>query len=110
MMFKKSSFAVAALVLCGALPAETLAQTLPAPTSGTLEAWFKAPLAGQTVSGTLSLDKCYVKGYGVQRVTFFLGSTALNTDSNVGDGMSCVLDTTKFANGTHTLRAGRPIH
>jgi hypothetical protein len=103
MRFKKSSFAVAALALCSAVPA--VAQSLPAPTSGSLEAWFKAPLGGQTVSGTLSLDKCYVKGYSVARVSFFLDGTALNSDTNVGDGMSCVLDTTKFSNGTHELRA-----
>jgi len=105
MQFPKSSFAVAALALMGALPAQTLAQSLPPPTSGTLAAWFKAPLGGQTVSGTLSLDKCYVKGFSVAQVRFFLDSTALNTDSNVADGMSCVLDTTRFSNGTHMLRA-----
>jgi hypothetical protein len=105
MRFRKSSYAVAVLALLGSLPAHTLAQSLPAPTSGTLEAWFKAPLGGQTVSGRLSLDKCYLKGYSVRRVSFFLDSTALNSDTNVSDGMSCELDTTKFSNGTHELRA-----
>jgi hypothetical protein len=105
MQFKKSSIAVAALAACGALPDLAVAQSLPAPTSGTLEAWFKAPTGGQTVSGTLSLNGCYVNGRSVSRVSFFLGTTALNTDSNVSDGMSCVLDTTRFANGTHELRA-----
>jgi hypothetical protein len=105
MRFKKSSYAVAVLALMGSLPAHTLAQSLPAPTSGTLEAWFKAPLGGQTVSGTLSLDKCYLKGYSISRVSFFLDNTALNSDTNVSDGMSCELDTTKFSNGSHLLRA-----
>ena len=106
MHFKKSSIAVGALALCGALPVEqVLAQSLPAPTSGSVEVWFKAPLSGQTVSGSLALDKCYVKGTGTSRVEFFLDNTRLNTDSSMGDGMSCVLDTTKFPNGRHELRA-----
>src|SRR5438093_96130 len=83
----------------------TPAVALPAPTSGTLEVWFKKPVSGATVSGQVQLDGCYVAGRGVSRVDFFLDSTPLNSDSNVGDGMSCVLDTTKFANGTHQLKA-----
>ena len=83
----------------------TTSSALPAPTAGTLEVWFKTPLSGATVSGVLQGDKCYVAGRGVSRVEFFLGSTRLNTDSNVGDGMSCVLDTTRFANNTYYLRA-----
>src|SRR5258706_402031 len=79
--------------------------TLPAPTPATLEVWFGAPLAGPTVSGTLSLANCYLKGVGATRVDFFLDSTAVNSDTNVADGMSCVLDTTKFANGAHQLKA-----
>jgi hypothetical protein len=105
MRFRKSSYAVAALALCAGLPASALAQSLPAPTSGTLEVWFKAPLGGQTVSGTLSGDKCYLKGYAATRVSFSLDGAALNSDTNMSDGMSCVLDTTKFPNGTHELRA-----
>ena len=83
----------------------TTSSPLPAPTTGTLDIWFKSPLSGATVSGVLQLEKCYVAGRGVSRVEFFLGSTLLNTDSNVADGMSCVLDTTKFANGKHQLKA-----
>ncbi|HWA39634.1 MAG TPA: hypothetical protein VG873_17400, partial [Burkholderiales bacterium] len=79
MQFRKSSIAVAALAVCGTLPELALAQSLPAPTSGTLEAWFKAPLGGQTVSGTLQGANCYVNGRSVARVAFFLGNTALNT-------------------------------
>lgn len=79
--------------------------TLPAPKSGSLDIWFKQPAKGATVSGLLQLDKCYVAGKSVSRVNFFLDSTALNSDTNVADGMSCVLDTTKFANGSHTLKA-----
>ena len=83
----------------------TTSSPLPAPTTGTLDIWFKAPLSGATVSGVIQLDKCFVAGRGVSRVEFFLDATRLNTDSNVADGMSCVLDTTKFANGKHQLKA-----
>jgi len=68
--------------------------------------WFKAPLASSTVSGQLNGGTaCYVNGTGVTRVAFSLDSTALNTDTTMSDGMQCVLDTTKFANGTHSLKA-----
>ncbi len=81
------------------------AQSLPAPTAGKLEIWFKAPLSGQTVSGVLRNSSCYVKGYSASRVSFFLDGKALNTDSNVADGMSCSLDTRQFPNGPHALHA-----
>ncbi|HYE88561.1 MAG TPA: Ig-like domain-containing protein, partial [Vicinamibacterales bacterium] len=57
------------------------------------------------MSGTLSRGTCYVKGFSATRVAFFLGSTPLNTDGNVADGMSCILDTRAFPNGTRQLRA-----
>jgi hypothetical protein len=80
--------------------------TTPAPGSGALEVWFKAPLRGSTVAGVLNGGaNCYVKGNGVSKVAFFLDSTALNTDTTMSDGMQCVLDTTRFANGTHSLKA-----
>src|SRR5258706_1394592 len=81
------------------------AQTLPVPGTGTLDIWWKAPLSGATVSGQLSLDKCYINGIGVTKVDFYLDSTLLNSDTVMADGMSCVLDTTKFANGAHQLKA-----
>jgi hypothetical protein len=36
---------------------------------------------------------------------FYLDSTLLGTDGNPSNGTTCSLDTTKFANGTHTLKA-----
>ena len=57
------------------------------------------------VTGTLSNDKCYIRGVGVTRVDFFLDSTPIGSDTVMADGMSCMLDTTKFANGAHTLKA-----
>ena len=39
----------------------------PAPGSGSLDVWFKAPLAGATISGTRNGSNCYVNGTGVTR-------------------------------------------
>jgi hypothetical protein len=97
------NLAVAAAI--AALAPTSASAALEAPTSGSLNIWFKAPVSNSIVSGQVQLDKCYVRGTGVSRVEFFLDSTRLNTDSTMSDGMSCVLDTTKFANGTHKLRA-----
>jgi hypothetical protein len=83
----------------------TTTTSTPPPGSGSLDVWFKAPLASNTVSGILSGTKCYVNGTGVTKVAFKLDSTALNTDTVMADGMQCMLDTTKFPNGTHTLTA-----
>jgi len=86
-------------------PPSTPPASTPAPGAGALDVWFKAPLGSNTVSGTLTGTKCYVNGTGVTKVAFKLDSTTLNTDTSMSDGMQCVLDTTKFANGTHTLTA-----
>ncbi|MEA3192003.1 MAG: hypothetical protein QOD26_336 [Betaproteobacteria bacterium] len=96
---------MAALAVCAVLPLEAQAVSTPPPTSGSLDVWFKAPRTGNTVSGTLSGATCYVAGAGVSRVQFFMDGTALNTDSTMSDGMQCQLDTTKFANGAHQLKA-----
>src|SRR5213075_455813 len=62
--------------------------------------------SGSTVSGLLGSSKCYVNASGsVRSVAFTMDSSALNTDSAPTDGMQCALDTTKFANGTHQLKA-----
>src|SRR5207244_6141416 len=75
----------------------TSAASTPAPISGSLDVWFKAPLAGSTINGVLNGgNNCYVNASGsVSRVEFLMDGTALNTDSTVSDGMQCVLDTTK---------------
>src|SRR3954466_14937594 len=101
----KVRIAKCAIAISAALASFSALAQLTPPTSGALDIWFKAPLAGATVSGTLSNDKCYIRGAGVTRVDFFLDSTPLGSDTVMADGMSCVLDTTKFANGAHQLKA-----
>jgi hypothetical protein len=94
-----------AFAVSAALASVSAFAQLTPPSAGALDIWFKAPLAGATVSGSLSNDKCYIRGAGVMRVDFFLDSTPIGSDSAMADGMSCVLDTTKFANGAHQVKA-----
>src|SRR5688572_31869621 len=105
MKLRTATCSLAVSAALAAIAPMSATAALEAPTPGTLEVWFKAPFSSSTVSGQVQLDKCYVRGTGVSRVEFFLDSTRLNTDSTMSDGMSCVLDSTKFANGTHQLRA-----
>ena len=72
MKFRRSPIALAALALCGAMPLAAQATPTPAPTSGSLDVWFKAPTNGATISGTLnSGTNCYVNASGsVARVAF----------------------------------------
>jgi len=85
----------------------TTATSTQAPVAGALDLWFKAPAIGGTVSGVLNMgSSCYIGASGsIARAAFFLDGVALNTDTTPADGMQCMLDTTKFANGTHTLKA-----
>ncbi len=74
----------------------------PTPTAPSVS--WRAPAEGATLKGSISLGSaCEVTGSGIYRVAFHLDSTALNTDS--GSPWQCAFDTTKFANGTHTLKA-----
>src|SRR5207244_2318593 len=53
----------------------------------------------------LSGTNCYINGTGVAKVSFTLDGALVNTDTVMSDGMQCVLDTTKFANGSHQFLA-----
>jgi hypothetical protein len=66
--------------------------------------WFKTPANGQTISGNFyQSSACEVGGSSIDRVRFYLDSTALNTEES--SPWQCNLDTRKFSNGSHTLRA-----
>jgi hypothetical protein len=67
--------------------------------------YWKAPTSGKTLSGSVSGTSCSVGGSNLAKVMFYLDSTLLGTDGNPSNGTTCSLDTTKFANGTHTLKA-----
>ncbi|HEX5477327.1 MAG TPA: hypothetical protein VFX09_05685 [Burkholderiales bacterium] len=76
----------------------------PAPSaSSLLEVRFKPAVHGSRVSGVLNLaTSCHVKGPSLSRVAFFLDAVALEAGV---PGMHCLLDSTRFANGVHQLKA-----
>jgi hypothetical protein len=66
--------------------------------------YFATPANGATISGNLyQSSACEVRGSNIRQVRFFLDGTALNTES--GSPWNCNLDTRRFSDGTHTLRA-----
>ena len=64
---------------------------------------FTTPSNGQTVSGSLSCEATASDDRGVAQVQFSLGTTSLNTD--LSSPWQCAVDTTRFPNGSHVLRA-----
>lgn len=71
-----------------------------------LEVRFKSAVHGSTVSGLLNLGtSCHVKGNGLCRVAFFLDAIALESEGSLAGGLRCLLDSTRFANGPHQLKA-----
>jgi hypothetical protein len=65
---------------------------------------FTAPAAGATISGSFYQSSgCQVGGTGIAKVVFFMNNTQLNVEGLAP--WQCNLDTRKFANGAHTLRA-----
>jgi hypothetical protein len=69
---------------------------------------FKAPAAGATLSGTVNSTGCEASASdsngSVAKVDFYLGTTPLGS-SKTAAPYQCAIETTKFANGTHTLMA-----
>ena len=85
------------------LGALVVAAAFPFAAQAALTVSFKAPSSGATISGTLQGSACEVTGTEIKRVRFHLDTTELNKDAS--SPWQCVLDTTNFANGTHTLMA-----
>jgi hypothetical protein len=76
--------------------------TSPTPTSP-YGVYFKTPTANATLSGTVSSSACEVAGTGISKVQFYLDNTALNTEGSAP--WNCSIDTKKFADGAHALKA-----
>ncbi len=67
---------------------------------------FTAPAEGGTLSGNVQgPPNCVVQGSNIARVMFYLNDAWTNTDGNLSNGLGCWIDTTKFANGTYTVKA-----
>src|SRR5688572_25990700 len=74
--------------------------TTPPPPTGSLS--FTAPASGATLKGTA--NPCAVNGLSTTKyVRFYVDSTWLNTDTS--NPWACNIDTTKFKDGAHTLKA-----
>jgi len=81
----------------------------PPPSSGDTAApnvGWEEPAAGATVTGKLNESNCAAKASdaaGIDRVVFKVDGTTLNTERVAP--YNCILDTTKVADGTHSLTA-----
>jgi thermitase len=64
---------------------------------------FSAPAAGATVSGTITVTANATDNVGVTKVDFYVDGVLSATDSSTP--YSVAWDTTKSANGSHTLEA-----
>ena len=75
-------------------------EPVPPPPSGSLS--FTSPASGATLKGTS--NPCAVNGLSTTKyVRFYVDSTWLNTDTS--NPWACNIDTTKFKDGAHTLKA-----
>jgi hypothetical protein len=80
--------------------------TTPAPVNQGPTVSFRAPANGQTLSGAVNGTGCEALALddkGVGQVQFYLGTTLLNADT--ASPFNCAIDTTRFANGSHVLKA-----
>src|SRR3954465_1174134 len=67
---------------------------------------FTAPLEGGTLSGNVQgPPNCIVTGTNLVKVMFYLNGVLTNTDGNLSNGLGCWIDTTKYANGSYTVKA-----
>src|SRR3954470_11498165 len=67
---------------------------------------FQMPAEGGTLSGIVQgAPKCIVTGDNLVKVSFYLNGVLTNTDGNLTNGLGCWMDTTKYANGTYTVKA-----
>ncbi|HLS87418.1 MAG TPA: heparin lyase I family protein [Burkholderiales bacterium] len=70
---------------------------------------FTAPAAGGVLSGDVkgpdSATPCVVEGTNIQKVMFYLNDQWTNTDGNLANGLGCWIDTTKYKDGTYTVKA-----
>src|SRR3954471_7182283 len=67
---------------------------------------FTAPLEGGTLSGNVQgPPNCIVTGNNLVKVMFYLNGVLTNTDGNLSNGLGCWIDTTKYPNGSYTVKA-----
>src|SRR5688500_13782657 len=94
MKFQKTPLALAAGALLSSAPFAAHA----------LSGAFVQPTSEQTVSGVLQGGACEVRGSDIASVNFYWDYTFIGTDKT-GPFQCPAIDTTKFANGKHRVRA-----
>lgn len=78
--------------------------SLPAAAKPTIT--WQAPAPGGTLSGNVQgPPHCVVTGTDIARVMFYINDVWTNTDGNLSNGLGCWIDTTKYADGSYTLKA-----
>jgi len=68
-------------------------------------AW-QMPAEGGTLTGNVQgPPNCIVTGNNLVKVAFYLNGVLTNTDGNLSNGLGCWIDTTKYPNGSYTVKA-----
>src|SRR5688572_25192353 len=93
MKFQKTPLALAASALLASAPF----------TAHALSGAFVQPTSEQTVSGVLQGSACEVRGSGISWVRFYWDYDLVSTDK--AGPFQCSIDTTKYPNGRHRVRA-----
>src|SRR5688572_6771684 len=84
----------------------TTTPTTPPPTSSAPSVSFTAPAVGGALSGNVQgPPNCVVTGSNIARVMFYLNDVWTNTDGNLDNGLGCWIDTTKYQDGSYTVKA-----
>ena len=94
MKFQKTPLALAASALLSSAPFAAHA----------LSGAFVQPTSEQTVSGVLQGSACEVRGSDITSVNFYWDYAFIGTDK-AGPFQCPAIDTTKFPNGKHRVRA-----
>src|SRR5688500_17658100 len=75
--------------------------TSPAPTI----AWQMPAEGGTLIGNVQGPPNCVVDGTNIAKVMFYLNGVWTNTDGNLDNGLGCWIDTTKYKDGSYTVKA-----
>lgn len=94
------------LALWSGLLAAALALLAPASARAAPTVQFIVPIEGGALWGNVQgPPNCIVTGSNISKVMFYLDGKWTNTDGKASNGFGCWLDTTKWADGSYTLKA-----
>jgi hypothetical protein len=102
----QTATATRSIVIQNAVVSTPTPTPTPTPTSGAPTVAFTAPAAGGVLKGNVQgPPNCTVQGANIARVMFYINDVWTNTDGNLTNGLGCWIDTTKYRDGTYTLKA-----